>query len=71
MEHFRQIAKCKRENGIPNVPDPQPDGGISIDKRLGIDPESATFKAAEKKCEQYLPKSGEKKTEAGTGGSNT
>jgi hypothetical protein len=71
MEKFRQMAKCMRENGVPNFPDPQPDGGISIDKKMGIDPESASFKAAEKKCERYLPQGGEKHQTQGEDGGGT
>ncbi|WIM97575.1 hypothetical protein ACTOB_001107 [Actinoplanes oblitus] len=71
MAKLRQVSKCMRENGVPTFPDPNPDGGIGIDRKMGIDPESPTFKAAEKKCEQYGPRPGDKHTdhdEAGAGG---
>ncbi|GAA4598701.1 hypothetical protein BJY16_002809 [Actinoplanes octamycinicus] len=71
MEKLRQMSKCMRENGVPNFPDPSAEGGIGLDSRMGIDPESPTFKAAEKKCEQYGPKPDDKHTEndeAGSGG---
>ncbi|BCJ44832.1 hypothetical protein GCM10010168_16450 [Actinoplanes ianthinogenes] len=68
MEKIRQMAKCMRENGVPNFPDPNPDGGIGIDKKLGIDPESPTFKAAEKKCEQFMPGPRDKGTDTGSDG---
>ncbi len=60
LEKVRQMAKCMRENGVPNFPDPGPKGEIAIDSKSGIDPESATFQAAEKKCQQYAPKGGRK-----------
>ncbi|GIE87912.1 hypothetical protein [Actinoplanes regularis] len=56
LEKARQMAKCMRENGVPNFPDPQPDGGIHLDSKMNLDPESPTFKAAEQKCDQYMPK---------------
>jgi hypothetical protein len=70
IEKVRQMAKCMRENGVPNFPDPNPDGGIALDSKLGLDPESPTFQAAQKKCEQFMPQGGKQgKTGGGvTGG---
>jgi hypothetical protein len=52
-------AKCMREQGI-DFPDPTFDenGGAQIEmkKGSGFNPESAKFKAAEKKCRDTLPK---------------
>jgi hypothetical protein len=63
LEQARQMAKCMRENGLPNFPDPNPDGGMSIDtKKLGTEPGSPAWKKAEAACAQYGPK-GEKRTE--------
>jgi len=57
LETARNMAKCMRANGIPNFPDPNPDGGISIDpKKLGTGPGDPLWKKAEKACEQYAPK---------------
>jgi hypothetical protein len=57
LEAARNMAKCMRANGIPNFPDPNPDGGISIDGgKLGIGPNDPVWKKAEKACEQYVPK---------------
>jgi len=62
----RALAKCMREHGV-NMPDPDPnDGGIKVTKRGaggspkhetsdGVDPESPTFKAADKACSKYRP----------------
>lgn len=57
VEKMRQFAKCMRENGIPDFPDPQPDGGMRVEfgQGTGIDPNSQTFKDAQAKCEQYMP----------------
>ncbi|BCY06091.1 hypothetical protein [Actinoplanes sp. L3-i22] len=69
LEIARQMAKCMRENGVPNFPDPQPDGGIAIDSKMGIDPNSPSFQAAQKKCDKYRPKGpgGQQGTETGGG----
>jgi hypothetical protein len=57
LQQARDMAKCMRENGVPNFPDPNPDGGISIDpKKLGTGPDDPLWKKAEKACEQYAPK---------------
>lgn len=56
LEATRNMAKCMRANGIPNFPDPAPDGSISIDpKKLGTSPGDPVWKKAEKACEQYAP----------------
>ncbi|GAA2677745.1 hypothetical protein [Actinoplanes palleronii] len=71
LEQMRQMSQCMRDNGITNFPDPRPDGGIHIDQKLGIDPESPTFQAAQKKCEKLMPRRGEDtKEETGTGTSS-
>lgn len=50
-EAMRKVAECMRANGIPEFPDPDPNGGgLSFGKDGGIDPESPKFKAAEEKC---------------------
>ena len=56
VERLRQVAKCMRENGVPNYPDPDPDGGISIDgDKLGTGPGEPTFDKAEQACSRYRP----------------
>lgn len=50
-----KFAACMRAHGLPKFPDPQPTGGLSIDKNSGLDPSSQQFKAAEKACEELLP----------------
>ena len=59
-EQMRKFAQCMRENGVPDFPDPQPDGSIQIDSRTlggkGKGQEDPTLKAALEKCQQYSPK---------------
>jgi hypothetical protein len=55
VERLRVYARCMRENGVPGFPDPS-GGGLQIDGgKLGVDPQGATFKAAEEKCKNLLP----------------
>jgi hypothetical protein len=57
LEKMRKFSQCMRENGYPDFPDPQPDGGIRIDgdQTGSMNPDSEEWKAAHKKCEQYMP----------------
>ncbi|MBO2454599.1 hypothetical protein J4573_46455 [Actinomadura barringtoniae] len=72
LAQMRNMAKCMREHGV-NMPDPDPNGGgIKMTKRGSagggpqtnsdgggdVDPESSTFKAAQKACAKYDPKGG-------------
>jgi len=52
VERVRQLARCMRENGVPNFPDPGPDGALELKGDAGFDPESPTAKAALEKCRQ-------------------
>ncbi|PZG01994.1 hypothetical protein [Micromonospora deserti] len=55
LEQTRQYSRCMRDNGVPNFPDPDENGGISLDPdRLGMDPTGPTMKAAENACEKFL-----------------
>jgi hypothetical protein len=54
---LREFAKCMRENGVPDFPDPKADGGLEIkaEPGSGLNPESAAWKKADKACDQYRP----------------
>jgi hypothetical protein len=56
-------ARCMREQGIENFPDPtfDEDGGaqIRIGPGTGLDPEDPDFQAAEEACREELPDLGE------------
>jgi hypothetical protein len=62
-EEFREAAlahaRCMRENGIENFPDPtiseSAEASLRISKSSGIDPESSEFKEAEEACADELP----------------
>jgi len=68
LEQMRQLAKCMRENGVPNFPDPGADGSISLDKsKLGTGPGDPTFDKADAACSKYQPP-GAKRGTSTTGG---
>ncbi|HMJ36280.1 MAG TPA: hypothetical protein VK501_20430 [Baekduia sp.] len=52
------FAKCMRGNGVPKFPDPETSRG-KVTMRLtpdsGVDPNSASFKAAQAKCGSMMP----------------
>jgi hypothetical protein len=59
MEKARQYSKCMRDNGVTAFPDPDPEtGGIMLrgGPGSGLDPNSDTFKAAQKTCENLRPR---------------
>lgn len=56
LELARQMAKCMRENGVPDFPDPNPDGSIHFGaEKNGVGPGNPTFDKAQEKCSQYRP----------------
>ncbi|MCE0537839.1 hypothetical protein LWF15_20300 [Kineosporia rhizophila] len=52
QENLLAYVSCMRENGVPNFPDPQPDGRLLLNPNEGVDPESPQFLAADEKCQQ-------------------
>jgi hypothetical protein len=55
-------VQCMRENGVPDMPDPQADGRMLMTSGPGgVSPDSQAFKDAQQKCRDQLP--------AGAGGS--
>lgn len=49
MKQLVTLAKCMRKHGLPNFPDPTPDGGLRLDKNT-LNPSSPQFQAAAKAC---------------------
>jgi hypothetical protein len=52
-----KYSKCMRSHGIPDFPDPGPDGGMQIQVKPGsdMDPNAPAFQAAQKACAAYQP----------------
>jgi len=72
------MAKCMREHGV-NMPDPDENGSITITHdgkgapgkggTINTDPDSPTFKAADKACRKYAPaRTGQKGAGTNSGG---
>jgi hypothetical protein len=47
-----------RSHGVPNLPDPGPEGGIQLGPSSGITASAPAFKAAQAKCAKLLPGGG-------------
>jgi len=47
-----KYSECMRANGVPDFPDPNPTGGLSLQVHPGsdLDPQNATFQDASKLC---------------------
>jgi hypothetical protein len=57
IERGRQLAKCMRENGVPDFPDPKADGSIQLDRdKIKSKPGDPSFDKAEEICSKYMPK---------------
>jgi hypothetical protein len=69
QEAALKYSQCMRQHGVPKFPDPQPNGGLLLRKDSGVDPTSPTFKAADKTCQQLLPRGGQT-TEGGQSSGN-
>jgi hypothetical protein len=55
LEKERQFAKCMRENGLPEFPDPDAGSGSVIIGRGSGQIDDPKFKAAQEKCNKYMP----------------
>lgn len=68
VAQMRKMAKCMRENGVPDFPEPDEDGMIRIEgpgsgsgsastggPAMGPDLKDPVFKAAMEKCRQFAP----------------
>ncbi|WP_433611294.1 hypothetical protein ACQP2P_43860 [Dactylosporangium sp. CA-139114] len=53
LEQARAFAKCMREHGV-DMPDPDPDTGVSAILNSGVDFNSPTFKAAADACKSVV-----------------
>jgi hypothetical protein len=56
----RAYSACMRKNGVPNFPDPDSRGGLTINAGpgTGLKPTSPQFRHAESVCAKYLPNGG-------------
>jgi hypothetical protein len=54
-----KFSACMRKHGLPNYPDPNGQGVITIDSGMGIDPGSPEFRSAQTSCSKLLPNGGQ------------
>jgi hypothetical protein len=56
----RAFSACMRRNGVPNFPDPNRQGGLTISggPGSGLNPSSPQFRRAQSACSKYLPNGG-------------
>jgi hypothetical protein len=50
-----QFAQCMRTHGVPNFPDPNGQGQVTMS---GVNPQSSSFEAAQRACAKYSPNGG-------------
>jgi hypothetical protein len=50
-----KYAQCMRSHGVPKFPDPKPGGGLIIGPKVGVDPNTRQFKAAQQTCQKLVP----------------
>jgi hypothetical protein len=55
---FVAFSQCMRSHGVPNFPDPNSSGGISITPSSGLNPRSPAFQSAQHQCFKLLPGGG-------------
>jgi hypothetical protein len=55
----REFSQCMRSHGVPNFPDPNARGDLTIGPSSGINPGSAKFQAALRACQKVLPNGGQ------------
>jgi hypothetical protein len=58
VESMRKFAKCMREHGVPDFPDPDDKGGVKIGgpgDGGALDPGDPKMKAAQQECQKFMP----------------
>jgi hypothetical protein len=68
MAKLREFARCMREHGLADWPDPDADGAFPLPSRLRPPQGESLTKSAEQACEQYAPSRGIVVSEPGSGG---
>lgn len=58
VKKIRAYAKCMRENGMPDYPDPDSEGRTRFESGTEPDPDDPDLKAAHEKCGELLPGGG-------------
>jgi hypothetical protein len=69
VKKFQAYAKCMRENGMPDYPDPDSEGHSRFESGTAPEPNDPDLKAAHEKCGKHLPGGGGGGPEIMVGGS--
>ncbi len=73
LARARRFSQCMRDHGVPDFPDPDPNGGgIRVSGTRGSDltPDNPTFKKAEQACQSLIGKGPTTRTDSGSGKSS-
>jgi len=65
LERLRQFAQCLRDHGVPDWPDPEPDGSFGDDPTVVNAKNSPRMRSAMEACEDLLPGSNGKGVKGG------
>jgi hypothetical protein len=62
----RLMSQCMRDNGVPNFPDPDPNGNMHVERdKVGAGPGDPVFDKADEVCRKLGPQPGDLKREEG------
>jgi hypothetical protein len=50
-----RYTRCMRAHGVPKFPDPKLSGALVIGPKVGVDPNTPRFKAAQQTCQKLAP----------------
>lgn len=50
-----QFSECMQKHGVPDFPDPNGQGQVTL---KGVDPQSPSFETAQRACARYAPNGG-------------
>jgi hypothetical protein len=50
-----KFAQCMRSHGVPKFPDPKPGGALALGEKVGVDPDTPQFQAAQRACQKAVP----------------
>ena len=59
-EQGRKFAQCMRENGVPDFPDPGPDGQFDPGQFSGLGADDGEIQTATQACREFAPNGGER-----------
>jgi len=52
---MQKASQCMRDHGVSNWPDPDSNGNVHIDEKMGIKRDDPAVKKAQQECQKYFP----------------